>query len=229
MAINDVYVGDIHMRLQDNPNLYCFFYQITVENDETAAARDVAVHLKDVVAPLLIAFHTPAVIFRCSTGREVWPASSIVEVQDINDLPGDDTPNLDHTTLPGQVSLLAHLYGNAADPNKSNRGRDFLHGFSTQDCDNGIWQTSILSSVQNFYEVLPKTFTSVNQNTFAWGHFSLTQAAKTVGQNGNPPVDPLAKFFWNIELIRLHNLARTQRRRQPEDPCQQYVTFDPRL
>lgn len=227
MSVEDIYACDIHFRHQENDNLYCFIFQIQSEANEAVASRDVAVHGLNKVWPALRPIITTEAVGLCAVGREIWPATSIPEIQRIDEN-GSREIGLS-TALPGQNSMVAQLFGDAGNPNRFNRGRDFLAAWNCQDQTRGMFDSDPLSDAQTFYEGDWKTFTATSGNQFRWGTFSLTQAKKTVPQNGNPPVDPDAVFFWPIELVRLNPLVRTQRRRQPEDPCRVYRTFDPNI
>ncbi len=217
MATGDVYQGEQHFTLQSNPNTYCFFYQITTEVNESVASRDVAVHMKDVVFPLIQALTVDTAIFHCVTGKEVWPKTSIVEVQETPGIGGQDKGLAQ--ILPGQCNMVAQLYGDQANPTASNKGRDFWTGWISDDQEDGKFESSATGVIQTFYETLPKSFTSTNGNVFDWGVFSMKLAKQS------PPVP----FFFTVKLIRINKLVRTQRRRQPEDPCPAFVTFDPNL
>lgn len=225
MPEGDIYQGDVVFLLQDNPNRYCFFYEMQSESNQGVAARDVAVHLKDFVVPLMLPMVRIEVTFVCTEAREIHPQTSIVETQAV-DLVGD-RDDVGQTALPGQCSALAQLFGDADNPDRFNRGRDFWTGFADGiDHENGKWTDVVLQLLQTFYESLPKTFTSTNSNSFRWGHFSRTRAKQN---EADPPPVPLHQIFWPIELIRLQHLVKTQRRREPSFPCELLNTFDPNI
>lgn len=208
--------------MQGNDNAYSFFYRSTQESNESTAARDIASHLFLNVFPLMVGFQSSDALFHCSSVREVYKETSIVETQTINQ-PGGNTPALGGS-LPGQCSLVAALYGDAENPTPSNRGRDFWGAFVEDQQSDGQWDLGLLGEVQVFYEEIDKQFTSPNNNTFELGIFSPTNAKKNLGEV--PPV-PELEVFWTIKVITLTNSVRTQRRRQHTDPCRRKNLFDP--
>lgn len=224
MPAGDVYTGELHFELQNNFNIYSFFYEVTNESNETTVARDIAVHIKEDVWPLIKPDVRINFLAHCAIAREVCPATSLNSVIRIDEPGEEDAINVE--TLPGQCSLLAQLFGDTENPNRHNRGRDFWTGFSDSAQVNGFWQAAKIADVQAFYEALPKSFTSENANTLRWGVFSPTRCKQNKAE---PPPEPLHQVFWPVQLVRLVFAVRTQRRREHFDPCFTTAPFDPNI
>ena len=144
------------------------------------------------------------------------PNNSIPLIAPVTTPAGSRTPA---DNLPGQCSLVATLFGNTSDPNGKNRGRDFWAGGQEGDQANGVWGTGggvFAEIIKDYYEARTVLVSPVSGNVFSWGTFS----AKAVAD-----ADPI--HFWQMELVRLRLLVRTQRRRQPTDPCETFLEAEP--
>jgi len=221
MAVNDVWQGSIEFSYQGNPNTYLWYLQLSVQNNEDKVGTDVLKFLKD-TKDKLVPLHNPNVVFICNTARQVHPTKSVPVQEDIGE-GGGRTECATCGNLPGQCSMVVTLYGDKADPTRNNRGRTFFTGQCAADQVNGQWVDGIGSILQDYcdmYQTIGNTFTGTFTNEFDIGVFSPSEAAKTLPQGGNPPVDPLALFFFQLEFVRAKSLVRTQRRRQAEVQCE---------
>lgn len=215
MPVDDIYLGNIENEFQGNANTYSFYLRVETVNDEDNISAGVLEFLA-ARRTALLPLHSLLVTFRCNTVRQVWPNKSLPE-SDITGLIGSRTCTAG--VLPGQCSAVITLYGDKANPTQHNRGRDFMTGACVDDQVNGTWFTGPASYLQDwcdYYQTMTNSFTDSFGNVFDIGIFSLTQAKKTI------EVPPQAVvFFWPLNFVRGRSLVRTQRRRQPEDPCEE--------
>lgn len=220
MAVGDIYLSTIEFTYQNNPNAYHFHLKVTTEGDPDNTGTHVA-QFGQARTIAYQALHNTFVDFQCATARQIWPNKSVPEVV-ITNLSGNRTTT-GPITLPGQCSCVVTLYGDPVDPTKHNRGRDFWTGQLAQDQELGLWDhpAAYLQEVCDWYAAMGNTYTN-GGNVFDIGIFSPTEAKRSLG----PPPDPTVVFFWKLQKIRAKQLVRTQRRRQPEDPCEVFCDAD---
>jgi len=233
MAVDDVYSVDIHMTYQQNPNIMCFNYRVKVETDPTIVISDLITQGDTTIKAALLPLHVTTVLFPCVTVRQIWPNNSLPEIKATAAIVGTRTPT---TALPGQCSNVWTLFSDKLNPTARNRGRDFWFG---QDCAdlvaNGAnYDQAWLDAVAAFYVALDQDFSGAGgANDFEWCIFSRTQAVENVDpqfvSNGGAVPDP--PTFGNepaptVIFVRSDGLVRTQRRRQPEDPCAEFTEDD---
>ena len=233
MPVNDVYQVDINTRFQENDNIYCFVYQVRTVVDETLIPGDLETYGELTIAPALLPIHIPGVVFRCVVVNQIWPNASIPTIESLLDAPGTRTFT---KGLPGQCSAVVQIFGDTSDPTGRNRGRDYLYGQDVGDLAvaGNVWDAGYLTDVCTFYQVLDDGFTSPGGNVFELGVFSRMQAKENIDpqfvSNGGIVPDPDTfgdDFFNQVVLYRLQPLVRTQRRRQPLDPCLDLTNCDP--
>ncbi len=227
MALDDIIQGTIHSVYQGNRNVWSTYLQVLTENDSSKIIDDVEEYLKNDVVPLLIPLHNAGVSFDCTEVRRIWPAPSLPEIAPLV-AQGGTRPGA--IMVPGQVSKVATLITNQTAISSRNRGRDFWYGMVESDLavSGSQWDTSYMTAVRDFYVNLTSTHTDgTTGNSYAVGVFSRTQAVENanplaIGDDGianqdrptfgDPP-------FNLLTLVRSNPLIRTQRRRQPENPC----------
>ncbi len=237
MAIGDIYMATIWSRYQNNDNAFIFCIVIDSETTPSAVPTDINTWIATDVITEWKPLHNDGVIFRCISTIKVWeqipspgPASSIPAVANLGDQQGT-RPTMEDM-VPGQLSLVAQLQTQVDAPTARNRGRDFWYGQVTGDITGTgeEWELTYRSEVCAAYQAIGKSFSSLNGNTWSWGVFSRTQAVENANPeatneagipNSEQPTfgDPI---FNVIDLIRLKPSIRTQRRRQPIDPCLTY-------
>lgn len=215
MPANDIYQCVIEFELQNNPNAYDYYLRVTTVNDEENIYQGVLAFGAARITAMQ-ALHSVDVTFRCVVSRQVWPTKSIPRVQ-ASGVAGNRT-SATPITLPGQCSAVVTLYGDRVDPDRWNRGRDFWTGALASDQANGVWNTGVASYLQDlcdYYQTMTNAFTDAWGNVYEIGLFSRTRAGVV---EGTPPV--AVPFFWPLNFVIGKSLVRTQRRRQPEDPCE---------
>lgn len=229
MSVGDVYQSNIWTRYQDNDNVFTFCVEVDPELDPDSACLDINIWAVATVVPLLKPLHNDRVTFRCSTCRQMWPTKSLEQVADLSDLPGTRV-GVDY--IPGQLSDVAQIVSDVTDPTARNRGRDFWYGMMLGDMDalSEEWDPAFQSELCGFYTVLTRSFTGATGNGYTWGVFSGTQAAENVDpqfvSNGGVIPDPPTfgnAPFRTVEMVRMNPMIRTQRRRQPLNPCAAYL------
>lgn len=217
MPAGDIWTAGIEFEYQNNPNTYNWYLRLTQETNPQNVGEDVIEFGKQVLDGLK-PLHSVFVNFRCVTARQVHPTKSVPEIDVVNDL-----GNRDCTTcgvLPGQCCIVATLWGDPAAPNKNNRGRDFFTGMCAADQTNGKFDTGVATLVQDYcdlYQATGNNFVGAFGNNFEIGVFSPTKAKEDLADPDNE-----IEHFWQLQKVRVKSLVRTQRRRQPTDPCEDF-------
>ncbi len=238
MPAGDVYMGTVWTRYQENDNAHIWCVEVTGESIQSQTPADINTWLSGTVVPGLKDLQNTGVVYRCVSTQQVWsngdtpaPATSIPNVALLNDEPGERTCITGQA--PGQLSAVAQIITNQDNPTARNRGRDFWWGMCIGDMSTTLgeqWDASFLMEIMTFYQTLTSSFTGTGGNTFRWGVFSRVQAAENsfptlVGDDGvaNEDRPTFGQPFFNVAtLIRMNPMIRTQRRRQPLDPCKIY-------
>lgn len=231
MAVDDVYMGVAHSIYQQNANVFCVYFQVESEIDESAIAQEIADWVELVAVVALQPLRATLVEWRCSTARRIWPDTSIETVNPFGPFALGTRVGTDY--LPGQLSAVIQLVGNSDTPTSRNRGRDFHYGMLQSDIDTfgANWTAAFQQELNDIYVAFTSTFTTTTSNVLRLGVFSRTQAEENVDpqyvSNGGTVPDPPTfgdPFFNILDQVRSNPLIRTQRRRQPEDPCRFYTT-----
>lgn len=222
MAVGDIYQVVNEFEYQQNPNNYIWHLRVKEEGnpgDITQALLDFGHARVTAWLPL----HTPSVLFRCNVVREVFPDTSVPEYQIYDPAAGGNrTCTPADTGLPGQCSCVVTMYGDIENPTQFNRGRDFITGQCCDDQFNGKWDQTgapgaYLDDLCEMYRLMGNEYVN-GLNKFDIGIYSRTRAKPP----GDPPPPPIVPYFWVLQRIRAKQLVRTQRRRQPEDPCENF-------
>lgn len=216
MSVGDVYMSALHFTYQGNANLFCNYFQVDEEPSVDDVITDVEAYINTDWASDLRPIVDTSFVVDCIEVRQVHPNNSIPLITTVAIPAGSRTPA---DNLPGQCSLVATLFGDKNNPDKNNRGRDFWTGGQEGDQAAGVWDTAaskFLDLVKDYYANRTVLVSPVSGNVFSWGTFSATRAKAAT-----------APWFWQMELVRLRHLVRTQRRRQPADPCETFTTVEP--
>lgn len=217
MPVGDIWQVTNEFNYQGNPDSYSFHLRVDAEGD-TAQLADNLLDFGEARETAWLPLHNPSVEFECVTARLLFPNTGLPRNRRTG-VNGNRTctPTLAH--LPGQCSCVVTLYGDVESPNGNNRGRDYITGQCCNDQLNGIWETGpgdYLQQICLYYGVMGNTY-APGANTFTIGIFSPTKAGFRTGPN--VPPDP--PYFWPLVFVRARSLVRTQRRRQPEDRCEE--------
>lgn len=222
MAVGDIWQMNSHYELQLNPNIYTYHLQTTVEADSSKLTDDiVAFGTLRMIA--LQPLHTAEVLFRCSEAFRTFPDKSIPKIA-VHNLAGTRTAI---STLPGQCQCVVTLYGDILAPTGRNTGRDFWNGQDVSDQDNGKWDSDpagYMEDVRDYYIAMGDTYEPASGNKFDIGVYSRSNSTPPGGPPAPPPIVP---YFWKLQRARVRQLVRTQRRRQPEDPCELVIDGNP--
>lgn len=220
MPIGDIYQVNNEFTLQGNANLVSWYLKLTAISDEDLVEAD-ALAFGNATQGMLMGITSGNVSYLCWTARQVWPNASLPGAA--ADVQAGEVLCVD-TSLPGQCSMVVTTYGDTENPTRHNRQRDFLTGFCCDEQTNGEWNILRMEAVADAYKTLGNIWSAgAGGNTFEVGLFSMSEAKKTVSQGGNPPVDEDAEFWWILQLVRVKQLVRTQRRRQPLAPCELFA------
>lgn len=243
MPEGDIYMATIWERYQDNDNAHIFC--VNVENETVQAQSPVEIDnwLHNDVLPLMKPLKNEKLVFRCSNVQQVWgnlpspgPKTSLPRVTPFI----AQTGSRDLTAaapMPGQLSLVAQLITDQDNPTSRNRGRDFWYAMlqGDMDSDDGDrWDAAFQLEVITFYTSLTSNFSNGSGNTYSWGVFSRTQAVENANpdatdENGIPNSEKPTfgdPYFQTATKVRINPMIRTQRRRQPLDPCKVYIDQD---
>ncbi len=217
MAVGDIWQVNNEFEYQDNANIYSWYLRVETEGDAAAVPADMLAFGVDRQVELVL-LHNPFVNFRCTTARQIYPDNGLPQMEITGEV-GSRLCTPVGDVLPGQCCCVITLYGDIANPDANNRGRDFFTGMCCSDQVNGTLDhgapATYLQDVCDMYQRMTHTWT-VGGNSYTIGVYSPSKA-KPAGWPGNPSIPP---FFWPLEHVRARSLIRTQRRRQPLDPCE---------
>lgn len=221
MPVGDVWEARIEMVQQNNPNSYGWYLQVVQEPAPQDTGKDVIEFAKARKAALL-GLHSIFTEFQCVTARQIHPTKSVPEIDVEQGLGNRDCATCG--VLPGQCCVVATLWGDPAAPTKNNRGRDFFTGMCAADQTNGVFDSGPVSILQEYcdmYQAMGNDFTGAFGTNFAIGIFSPTLAKADLADPQNE-----IQHFWQLQKVRVKSLVRTQRRRQPLDPCEAFCEAD---
>jgi len=215
MALGDIYEVSNEFIYQQNPNQYSWHLRVQIEGTPATVNADLLA-FGVVRETAWLPLHNPSVTFRCVTVRQVYPDNSLPQLQ-VTGNSGNRTciPVLDH--LPGQCSCVATRFGDIINPTSFNRGRDFVCGQCCDDQIDGEYTSNpgYIDELCLMYATMTNIYVN-GANTYDIGIYSPSRA--------KPPTWPIAPsippFFWPLQHVRTKQLVRTQRRRQPLDPCE---------
>lgn len=241
MPVGDIYVGAVESTYQNNANTLLVCMEMTDIVDELSIPNDMTLWLRDVVVPLILPLINPGVVCRCVTAQQVWtidpdpgPQTSLKFVELVIIGTGTRTPSAGNFA-PGQCSLVIQQVTDQGDPNDRNRGRDFWYGMNCEDLTIGgdTWDLAYMTAVRTLYSTITSHITGSLGNQWDIGIFSRTQAMENINpdfvSNGGTEPDPPTfggPIFNILTLVRSNPLVRTQRRRQPLDPCLVYINTE---
>jgi len=216
MPVGDIWQATNEFVYQKNPGTYSFALRVDAEGSPNLVPDnllDFGVARETAWRPL----HNLSVLFECVTARLLFPNTGLPKTRRTG-VTGTRvcSPPLSH--LPGQCSAVVTLYGDIDNPDRNNRGRDFITGQCCDDQINGVWDDGIgsyLEALCLYYNTMGNTF-ALGGNAYSIGIFSPTRA----GFRPGPNVPPTPPYFWPLIFVRARSLVRTQRRRQPEDRCE---------
>lgn len=217
MPVGDIYQVTNEFTYQNNPNAYNWHVRVTAEAAPEDVVDDLAAFGQEREDNWLL-IHNPSCVFRCITVRQVYPTSSLPSIV-ATDNAGNRSciPPLTH--LPGQCSCVVTRYGDLGNPTQYNRGRDFITGQCSGDQTNGVFSAGVasyLEEVCDMYAAMGNTYVA-GGNEYDIGIYSPSRAKPE-----NWPVVPsVPPYFWPLIHVRGRSLVRTQRRRQPLDPCEE--------
>ena len=216
MAVGDIYTVANEFIYQGNANAYIWNLRSTAEISP-ASVNQALLFFGTARQTAWLPLHNPSVEFRCVTARKIFPGTSLPQVTS-SPASGNRicSPVLDH--LPGQCSCVVTEYGDITAPDANNRGRMFVTGQCCVDQLNGVFDPEPGGYVEDLCQLfitMGNVFVS-GGNTFDIGIFSPHRAGIRTG----PDVPPTPPYFWPLEHVRARSLVRTQRRRQPVDPCE---------
>lgn len=216
MPVGDIHLTALHFTLQGNANMFCNYFQTDEEPDAAAVISDLSTYIVDDWENDMRSIMDDTFVVDCVEVRQVHPNNSIPNIEAVSNPAGSRTAA---EAYPGQCSLVATLFGDKDNPDGNNRGRDFWTGAQEGDQGDGAWKTTtgkFLFLVTAYYDNRTVLVEPASGNVFSWGTFSRKRAAV-----------PSVPFFYQMELVRLRHLVRTQRRRQPTDPCELFNTATP--
>ncbi len=228
MAVDDILKLDVNFELQKNPNTYDFVYRVEVAGGTDAAdALALATFFNTTPMTNILPIQTDAINFTCLVVTRIDP-SPLVPQKVLTGVAGTKVTD----SLPGQCSMVLQLHKDESNDSARQRGRDFWSGFVEGDQDTGVWTNAAMDTIQNWYQTEILGTISQGGATFRFGVWSRTQKKENddpqfVSNGGAVPDPPTfgTDPFTVVTYICSRTQVRTQRRRQPEDPCEIcYVT-----
>lgn len=217
MAVDDVYQTDIFFTFQgDTNNIFTYHLKETNAPAGADSEDEINFFMVNVFIPDLLTNFSPDLVFDCSDTRRIWSGAQNSLVPSISRqlammLPGTSSPG---ESLPGQCSMLIQLMGDLDNPDPSRRGRDFYTGFIEGDQAAGVWTANASGDLTtDLKENLMDGVGTANGGQYQWIVFSHKFAKQ------EPQVDDPSTI---INVLRALKHVRTQRRRQPTNPCDKY-------
>lgn len=220
MATGDVYQVEIWNTLQGDTNNIWTFHVIEDGAPAGTVEDDLNDHFSDHVVDNLLSFLADVFTFTCIDTKKIYDAlsnSKLTSVPRQLSLTGKVGTDV-NDSLPGQCSLVMQEIGDLDTASPTSRGRLFINGASELSQADGEWdQTWAQGVIGVFNTNLLGGFTGDDGGTYRWGVVS----QKILDQT------PPGTFFTEIEQLRGLKQVRTQRRRQPLDPCDRYFPLLP--
>lgn len=207
----DLYHVKIFSTLQKNDNIYNFDLEQTGVGAAGTPENELNEFFKMVILPPLLPLHADTMVFECIETQKFDPVKGVAEQLPLEE---NNVGTRNGQALPGQCSLVMQLFSDTLDVTPNNRGRDFQFGAVEGDQVDGRWFQAYMDAWRNFYEafILVPTITENNWQ-FLIGVFSPT-LKKLI---------PVVDYFFPYSEAKPKALVRTQRRRQPTNPCDLFV------
>lgn len=222
MPANDIYETQLWSTLQgDTANIFTFYFKVNTAPSTGTEEDDLNDHMNDHVVTNWLALLAPAMEFTCLDTKRIYESlgdtksTSIPRQLSLTGQVGTDVGD----SLPGQCSLVVQELTDMEFSDPSARGRSFYNGFVVDTQTDGVWDTVHATGFINILVTnLMGGFTGDNGGQYTWVQVSQKRLN----------TDPIP-LGMNAEITQLRGLkqVRTQRRRQPLDPCDRYFTLQP--
>ncbi len=231
MAVDDVYLCEIFFTHQKNPNLWSAFFEVTT------SAEPATLDVIELNTAFFGSFPTAVktwsddtVIFHCtktSLVRRGDLSDTSIPLPSLSTLADAQGLRVSTEALPGQCSMVVQTLVSTEEVKPRTRGRDFITGLVEGDQSDGLWSQTAADLVLNEYNtVMLGTVDGVGTGRYLYGNWSRTQHAENINKDfvGNGGIVPDPDTFGDpafnaVTAVRAQQLVRTQRLRQPEDPC----------
>jgi len=217
MPVNDLYKTDVWNEFQgDVDNQWTFISKVITDAPGVLGnEEDLNSHFAATVDLLLIQMAL-TFEFTCIDTKKIYVATT-----------NKKTPGIPHQlgltgkagtsmggALPSQCQFCVQELSDIDDGNPSKRGRSFYNGFNVDDQTDGDWDSipvTVFAAV--LVTQLMGGFTGPNGGDYTW-----------VGISSKAfDLDPIpAGFTFDINILRGLKQVRTQRKRQPLNPCDRY-------
>ena len=226
MSLGDIYQVDLHSVFQGNRNIMCFNCMVLVDPASDPIGLDLANYFEASFIPGLAPLMHTGKNWDCIETQLKSIKAALCEV---NDLKYQQNIDIDGTLatspgLPGQCSLVVQTFQELVATDANNRGRDFWQGFiETQQVD-GEWVQATWDSLQTVLDgTIMGGFEGPDGGEYGWVNYSPTLAkARCALPGGTDPLTADTAWF-EITFLRALKQVRTQRRRQAENPCDQFL------
>ncbi len=228
MAVGDVLQIDLNWTMQKNPNTYSYHYIVTVDPSTAEPVDDLLAVFSSAVMPNLANTFDDSAMLDCLVAS-VIEGEKVIPRVDLIGAAGGRAPGL---ALPGQCSMLVQILPDVGEPTPRRRGRDFISALQEADQLDGDWTQAAADLVLSIYNTeLAATLVGAGGGNYEYGVYSFTQFKENnnpiyVSNGGSTPDPPTFgdDTFSEAGQFRALPQVRTQRRRQPEDPCQVYLS-----
>jgi len=223
MAVDEVFKLTMHSTFQDNKNMWCAFYKETNAPSTQSTPVALSAAFEAQVDTEILPIKPTGWHMDCITveGVEFFqPYMPFVA-------PTDYTGTLAGGELPGQCSAIVETLPDDVTAKVRQRGRDFWTGLvEGGDQVDGVMQQAAANRILNFYivQILPDL--TGNGGIWEYGNYSYRQRKENLDpqfvSNGGSVPDPPTfgdPPFTQVTFVRMNALVRTQRRREPIDPC----------
>jgi len=217
MAVTDVYKSNIFFDLQGQPdNILTYYFRQSGDVTSGFVEDSIIDGIETDLLPALAVVLNEELVFGCIEVAKLFDGAGNVVMPSI---PRHKTIDIEGAislteSLPGQCSLVVQTLPGLDDTNPRHRGRDFYTGFSEGDQADGVWLEATANAlVAALQSALSPVLQGSADGEYQWVNWSPTIAAEAA-----PAIRPDSV----ITHVRPLRLVRTQRRRQPENPCALY-------
>jgi len=232
MSVDDIIQLEEHFTFQGNPNQFTWHFKVETADSTDDDVLALATKWSGVDHTDFLKMFEALFTSDCIIARKIHPTVQL-PAEILTAEPGTRPVGTD--ALPGQCCMLIQMLPATGQPTQRRRGRDYVTGRDDIDHQDGIWNQAGADQVLNFYnDALGGVTTAAGGGEYRFGVWSQRQL--TENENplfaGSPPAQTppdtyLDDPFTIIDTFRARARVRTQRRRQPEAPCGQFIIESP--
>lgn len=232
MAVDDIIQLEEHFTLQGNPNQFTWAFHVDTSDSSGDDVLALATAWSGADHTEFRKMFDSTWVTDCIMARKIHPTVQI-PAEILTGGAGTRPVVLDG--LPGQCCMLVQMLPATGEPTQRRRGRDYVTNRDDVDHIDGVWTQAGADVVLIFYnDTLAGVTAGAGGGLYRFGVWSQRQLTENedpqfVSNGGSVPDPPTFDNdpFTIIDTFRARARVRTQRRRQPEAPCGQFLTETP--